>query len=432
MSMGDKAIEIHTSQLEEKASAVRVLTCYASYVGVGFLPYLESTLAAVLDNLTFFYNAEVRASSYKALPHLLRVAVLAVKAGTATAPQLMEVLSRIVTKLLTSILMEPNVEVKTASFAALRRCLELIPQPCLTADQLDKLGSLLRSKLFSYAPDDGDDVSNDAINDDNDGDDVKQKEEQCLTGLTDLICTVFKYHGDSFAPAYAQHLHQLLLAMAQPQLPPTTIARVLAVFAGVVKYSPALAVCNFPTYMEAFLTYAESPAPAADAASAQPVKCAAFRGLEASASAAKISRDVFAPFAQRAVKVVHANLGVTEGALAAMGAILEGHPECVVPLQEGIASFLRLLPAGAAEGRRAHHYLCAVVQKYPAQTLGDSFERAPLVLSVFAKIAGTPYLSADDVPAAKAIVSVLFSKMAPPGSSVPPEVVAALQAFITN
>lgn len=424
MNMGDKAIEIHTSQLEEKARAVRVLTCYASYVGAGFLPYLEGTLAAVLNNLMFFYNVEVRASSYKAIPHLLRVAVLSVKAGTATAPQLLELFSRIVAKLATTMLVEPNVDVKIASCAAFRRCFALIQHSCLTAEQLDKLASLFRTKLFTFVK-----QNNDGTDDDDgfyavvcEDEDTKQKEAEYFTSLTDLICTIVKYHGDSFAPAYTQHLHQLFLSMVQPQQEPATIAHALTILAEITECCPSLVSCNSAVYMEGFITYAES---AAD----RSVKSAGLRGIEA---AAKAFGEKFAQYAQRALKVVCANLGSLECALSAMGSIIDAHPECVAPLQEGINSFLRLLPltSDAAAARRAHHYLCSLVQKYPTQVLGESFEKAGSILTVLGKIVNTPNLSADDTQAVKTIVNALSSKVAP--GSIPPEITAALQNFMMN
>lgn len=423
MNMGDKAIEIHTSQLEEKASAVRVLACYASYVGAGFLPYLEGALAAVLNNLMFFYNVEVRASSYKAIPHLLRVVVLAVKAGKATAPQLLEVFSRIVAKLTTSMLMEPNADVKIASCAAFRRCLALIQHSCLTAEQLDKLGSLFRSKLLAFVKEDDTGYEDDgfctAVDED---EETKQKNAEYFDCLTDLICTVAKYHRDSFAPAYAQHLHQLFLTMVQPQQEPATIAHALSMLAEIAECCPSLASCNGAVYMEAFVTYAES-------ATDRSVKNAGFRGIEA---AAKTFGSQFAQYAQRATKAVCENMSTLECALSAMGAIIDTHPECVVPLQEGINSFMKLLPltTDAAAARRTHHHMCSLVQKYPAQVLGENFERVVNVLAVFGRIVNTPNLSADDGQTVKTIVNALSSKVAP--GSIPPEVTTALQKFMMN
>lgn len=425
MNMGDKAIEIHTSQLEEKARAVRVLTCYASYVGAGFLPYLEGTLAAVLNNLMSFYNIEVRASSYKAIPHLLRVAVLSVKAGTATTPQLLELFSRIVTKLTTTMLMEPNADVKIASCAAFRRCIALIQHSCLTAEQLDKLGSLFRSKLYAFVKEENTGGDEDgfftAVVDEDE--DTKKKNAEYFTYLTDFICTVIKYHGDSFAPAYTQHLHQNLLTMVQPQQEQATIAHTLDIFAAMIEYCPSVAACNGAVYMEAFMTYAESSA--AD----HKVRNAGFRGIEA---AAKGLREQFAQYAQRVVKIVYGNLGTLEYAPCAMGSIIDSHPECVVPLQDGINSFVRLLPlmSDAASGRSAHHYLCSLVQKYPTQVLGENFERSANVLIIFGKIVNTPNFSADDTQTVKTIVNALSSKVAP--GSVPPEITTKLQNFMMN
>ncbi|KAL4539354.1 hypothetical protein Ndes2437B_g02265 [Nannochloris sp. 'desiccata'] len=74
-----KRVSLHTSLLEEKASACTMLCCYAYELKEGFFPYAEQVTQIMVPLLRYYFNEEVRGAAAQALPELLRSAVESMK-----------------------------------------------------------------------------------------------------------------------------------------------------------------------------------------------------------------------------------------------------------------------------------------------------------------------------------------------------------------
>jgi hypothetical protein len=74
VDVGDKRIQIHTSALEEKASAMNRLLCFAMELKDGYFEYVEATSKVCVPLMEFHLHSGVRVAAIAVVPHLLNSA----------------------------------------------------------------------------------------------------------------------------------------------------------------------------------------------------------------------------------------------------------------------------------------------------------------------------------------------------------------------
>jgi len=68
-------VGIRTTLLEEKASAMEMLVCYAAALGAGFAKYVQPSAETAIPLLKFYFHESVRISAAEVLPLLLKCAI---------------------------------------------------------------------------------------------------------------------------------------------------------------------------------------------------------------------------------------------------------------------------------------------------------------------------------------------------------------------
>lgn len=124
VSIGDKTIGIRTSGLEEKATACNMMACFLAELGEGFHEYIQQTATIMVPLLQFYYHDEVRAAAVSCMPELIKCVVAFVGHHPEAAGPAQEMSSKIVDKLVESIIREPEVEIQIAMLDALQESVE--------------------------------------------------------------------------------------------------------------------------------------------------------------------------------------------------------------------------------------------------------------------------------------------------------------------
>jgi hypothetical protein len=124
VSIGDKTIGIRTSGLEEKATACNMMACFLAELGEGFHEYIQPTATIMVPLLQFYYHDEVRGAAVSCMPELIKCTVAFVAHNPSAAGAAQEMSSKIVDKLVESIIREPEVELQIAMLDALQESVE--------------------------------------------------------------------------------------------------------------------------------------------------------------------------------------------------------------------------------------------------------------------------------------------------------------------
>lgn len=465
--LGATGVGVHTALLDEKAAALHILACYAAHVGAPFAPYVPAVAAIVARDCGFELHEGVRQAAFSAMPFLLACvkaanraseAILGADGGCAAQSCGVTATSAAATTLATTAtattqggttttqsgattpttpapsgevlalwqsLVEPALkafanerdaeDVLPQMLSSLASCLDIVGGPSLSTEQLDALAEACACHLNEW-------VAHQRALDaqrseaDYDAEDEERTEElgarvdAVLGGLQALSDAAAKAHGDAFAPAFAAHLAPVLRGMLAPPPSPALVHKALCTLCGAVEFCPAYAARHADQVLPHFV------AAARDRASV-PIRQA---GVYALGVAALSLGAPFAPQAPACLAVLR-EVVTDPGARAPEAApATDNAVSAVVKIAQAFAPHLDMadtmalvvdalpLRADAIEGVLCHGIFCALLERFPAETLGTSFERAPKVLQIFAQIVDTPFVGADAGPRIAAILRNLF------------------------
>ncbi|KAL4990501.1 armadillo-type protein [Aspergillus falconensis] len=202
-----KIIGIKTSALEDKNTAIELITIYAQILEAAFEPYVLETMDKIaVPGLAFFFHDPVRVSSAKLIPQLLNSYKKAhgiQSAGFAgmwvkVAEKIIEVLSA-----------EPTVDTLAEMYQCFYESVEVVGRNSLGPQHLQAFIQSAKSTLEDYQSrvktraeeraeaDDGEEENPDyeyAIEDD----------QNLLSDMNKAFHTIFKNQGTSFLPAWEQ------------------------------------------------------------------------------------------------------------------------------------------------------------------------------------------------------------------------------------
>ena len=196
-----KVIGIKTQTLEDKNTAIELITIYAQILEKDFADYVQQIMEKIaLPGLAFFFHDPVRISSAKLVPALLS----SYKKRYGASQQLGALWAATVEKEIEILVAEPAIETLAEMYQCFYESVEVIGKDCLTEDHMDKFIDSSRSTLKEYqdrvtqrkadkadAPDDDEDDSMSlqyAIEDD----------QTLLSDMNKAFHTIFKNMGEKF------------------------------------------------------------------------------------------------------------------------------------------------------------------------------------------------------------------------------------------
>eukprot|EP01105_Mastigella_eilhardi_P026497 TRINITY_DN7714_c0_g1_i1.p1 TRINITY_DN7714_c0_g1~~TRINITY_DN7714_c0_g1_i1.p1 ORF type:complete len:1071 (-),score=317.30 TRINITY_DN7714_c0_g1_i1:72-3230(-) len=369
--VGEGTLSVHTSQIEEKLSAMRLLLVYASQLQEGFLSYVERTTKIMVPCMTFLYNDEVKAEACSSPPVLIRcITEYMKKTGSADTKLLFETWQQQLKGLATAIAHEDELENLVIQLGAIAESMEEMDRPSLTPEQATLVGKLMiavLSDLQSRQKVEAEEKHTCECHDEDDAAHEKQDEERAnnvLSLVVDCCGALAKYHPEFYVHFFVNKLQGFVMSLMSPA------AKVMEKKHG---------ICFFDDFME--FTSTSSPAAIglipqfvplllANAVGASPqLRQAAVYGLGVTGLKAGAA---FLPYATEALNVLHCvvqqpgsregeNVHPTENAISAIIKICLSQP--TLPNRgEHLSTWVGYLPVteDEEEFRYCYEGLCAL------------------------------------------------------------------------
>jgi len=204
-----KVIGIKTSTLEDKHTAIELITIYAQILEADFALYVtDITERIALPGLAFFFHDPVRVASAKLIPALL--ASYKKRYGDQS-PELRELWTKCCDKEIEILSAEPSIDTLAEMFQCFYESVEVVGKNSLTQAHLEEFIQSVKSTLEEYQKrvqdraDEKAEVAQAGAEEDEDSLSVQYAIEDDQTLLSDMnkaFHTIFKNMGVNFLPAW--------------------------------------------------------------------------------------------------------------------------------------------------------------------------------------------------------------------------------------
>ena len=410
-----KRVSLHTSALEEKATACSMLCCFAYELKEGFCQYVDQVSNIMIPLLKFYFNEEVRIAAAQTLPELLRSYVEGAAKGMGpTEENCRKLAAEIWPHLVDSLAKEVDPDVIHVMLNSVEEIVDVSKGPMLMP--LDLLGPVFdafRTVLTDYEErrnirmertegEDFDAEEEEALEEEH------EAESELLDALGNCLTSILKYYGDSALPL----VETLLPAFASFMGPARYVEErrvALILMDDIIQYSPAGAAKYVNDVLPQILRGAADPDPG--------IRQSCVYGL---GRTAEHRQTDFKPHVQDAVSIVlriiqdpearsEENLMATENAVGALGKFLEFHQDCVDPSAGSL--FIQHLPLieDEEEAKVVHPQLVRFVSSNDPRILGQANCNIPKILEILVKIIGhgPKLVKQEDLPAIVALAKQL-------------------------
>lgn len=200
-----KVIGIKTQTLEDKNTAIELITIYAQILEAAFAPFVaQITEKIALPSLAFFFHDPVRVSSAKLIPQLLNSYK---KAYGDQSPQLMELWAKCCEKEIEILSAEPAIETLAEMFQCFYESIEVVGKNCLTQEHMEQFIQSVKSTLEEYQKrvqeraEERADAATQGVDEEDDSMSMQYAIEDDQTLLSDMnkaFHTIFKHMGTQF------------------------------------------------------------------------------------------------------------------------------------------------------------------------------------------------------------------------------------------
>ncbi|PGH00256.1 hypothetical protein AJ79_08270 [Helicocarpus griseus UAMH5409] len=203
----DKIIGIRTSVLEDKNTAIELITIYAQVLAAAFEPYVIETLEKIaIPGLAFFFHDPVRVSSAALIPQLLNSYK---KAHGDQAPEFLQMWSKTAEKLIEVLSAEPAIDTLAEMFQCFYESVDVAGKNSLTPAHMQAFIASAKSSLEDYQTRVKRRLEEKAELEEGDDDtlsyDIEVEEDQnLLSDMNKAFHIIFKNHGPTFLPAWEQ------------------------------------------------------------------------------------------------------------------------------------------------------------------------------------------------------------------------------------
>ena len=199
-----KIIGIKTSALEDKNTAIELITIYAQILEAAFEPYVLQTMEKIaVPGLAFFFHDPVRVSSAKLIPQLLNSYR---KAHGDQSPGFAEMWNKVAEKIVEVLSAEPTVDTLAEMYQCFYESVEVVGKNSLTQQHMRAFTDSAKSTLEDYQlrvkarledQADADDGEEDL-----DYEYAVEDDQNLLSDMNKAFHTIFKNQGTTFLPAW--------------------------------------------------------------------------------------------------------------------------------------------------------------------------------------------------------------------------------------
>ncbi|KAK2797400.1 hypothetical protein FQN50_009201 [Emmonsiellopsis sp. PD_5] len=203
----DKVIGIRTSVLEDKNTAIELITIYAQVLGPAFEPYVVETLEKIaIPGLAFFFHDPVRVSSACLIPQLLNSYK---KAHGEQSAEFVQMWNKTSEKLIEVLSAEPAIDTLAEMFQCFYESVEVAGKNCLSPTHMQAFIASAKSSLEDYQTRVKRRLEEKAELEEGDDDalsyEIEVEEDQnLLSDMNKAFHIIFKNHGTAFLPAWEQ------------------------------------------------------------------------------------------------------------------------------------------------------------------------------------------------------------------------------------
>lgn len=204
-----KMIGIRTSALEDKNTAIELITIYAQILEAAFEPYVLETMEKIaVPGLAFFFHDPVRVSSAKLAPQLLNSYR---KAHGEQSPGFAEMWNKVAVKIIEVLSAEPTVDTLAEMYQCFYESVEVVGKNCLSQEHMQNFIASARSTLEDYQLRVKGRLDDKADADEGDEDNLDyeyaiEDDQNLLSDMNKAFHTIFKNQGTTFLPAWQQLL----------------------------------------------------------------------------------------------------------------------------------------------------------------------------------------------------------------------------------
>lgn len=202
IQLSGKHIAVHTSVLDDKASAIEILKLYSEVLGSAFFPYvLEIANEIVIPGLDFYLHDGVRGTCAVTMPSLLKCCIEST--GSSQSTESFTIWKGMANKLISQLESDPALELFFAYYYALSKCLDLMGPQALDDTQLVNLAKSIHGNLSDVY----ERISNHDEVDDDYNEEVAEYDEDCtdeelLEEVVKGISAVFENSGPRSIPIF--------------------------------------------------------------------------------------------------------------------------------------------------------------------------------------------------------------------------------------
>lgn len=360
----DKVIGIRTSALEDKNTAIELLTIYAQFLEEHFEPYVVQTLDTIaIPSLAFFFHDPVRVSAAKLIPRLLNSYK---KVHGERSPEFVQMWSKTADKIIEILAAEPAIDTLAEMFQCFYESVEVVGKECLSQHHMEAFIESSRSTLEDYTTrvqrrqeergdDDEDDLSFEY---------EVEEDQNLLSDMNKAFHTVFKSQGASFLPAW-QRLLQFFTNFAQSQ-DATQRQWAICIMDDVLEFCGEMSWNYKDSIIQPLITGMQDPNPANRQAAAYGAGVAAQKGGPAWSEFAAASIPYLFQITQHPQGRTEEHVFATENGCCSIAKILHFNASKVQNPQEVVNNWIDTLPVVNDEEAApyAYSFLAQLIDQY--------------------------------------------------------------------
>ncbi|CAI7587634.1 unnamed protein product [Penicillium glandicola] len=340
-----KIIGIKTSALEDKNTAIELITIYAQILEQNFEPYVLETMEKIaVPGLAFFFHDPVRVSAAKLIPQLLNSYK---KAHGGQSPGFAEMWNKVAEKIIEVLSAEPTVDTLAEMYQCFYESVEVVGRNSLTPQHLQAFIESAKSTLEDYQMRVKQRLEEQAELEDGDEDNLDfeyavEDDQNLLSDMNKAFHTIFKNQGNSFLPTW-QQLIPFYDAFITSQ-DPTQRQWALCIMDDVLEFCGEESWAFKDHIMQPLASGLRDENAANRQAAAYGVGVAAQKGGAAWSDFVAASLPSLFQVTQHAQSRTEENVFATENASASIAKILHYNPSKVQAPQDVVANWIETLP----------------------------------------------------------------------------------------
>jgi hypothetical protein len=362
-----KIIGIKTSALEDKNTAIELITIYAQILEENFEPYVMETMEKIaVPGLAFFFHDPVRVSAAKLIPQLLNSYK---KAHGQQSPGFGEMWNKVAEKIIEVLSAEPTVDTLAEMYQCFYESVEVVGRNCLNAQHMQAFIDSAKSTLEDYQMrvkqrleeqaelEEGDEENLDyeyAIEDD----------QNLLSDMNKAFHTIFKNQGTSFLPTWQQLIQFYDAFITSPD--PTQRQWALCIMDDVLEFCGEESWAFKDHIMQPLATGLQDDNAANRQAAAYGVGVAAQKGGAAWSDFVAASLPSLFQMTQSPQSRTEENVFATENASASIAKILHYNASKVAAPQDVVTNWIETLPITFDEEAApyAYSFIAQLIDQY--------------------------------------------------------------------